>query len=290
MTATETRTLPVPGATLTYDVHGDLHGSETGPLLVIGSPMDASGFGTLADHFTDRPVVTYDPRGVGRSVRDDGTTSGTPEEHAGDLRRVIEALGAGPVDLFGSSGGAVNALALIARHGELVRTLIAHEPPSAQFLSDRDQVLAVAADITGTYQRAGHGPAMAKFITLISRTGPIPQDHADEPAPDPAQFGLPAGDDGSRDDPVLGPHLLTCCGYEHDRTALAAAPTRIVLGVGAASAGQLCARATAALAAALGAEVVTFPGGHAGFLGGEFGMHGEPDGFAAVLRKVLDAN
>jgi hypothetical protein len=33
---------------------------------------------------------------------------------------------------------------------------------------------------------------------------------------------------------------------------------------------------------------VTFPGGHDGFLGGEYGSTGEPDAFAATLRKVLD--
>ncbi|WP_327147384.1 hypothetical protein [Nocardia sp. NBC_01329] len=118
--------------------------------------------------------------------------------------------------------------------------------------------------------------------------GPLPADFADRPAPDPAQFGLPTTDDGSRDDPMIGPHLLTCSGYEHDLAALAAAPTRIVLGAGAASADELCARAAVALAAALGGSAVTFPGGHAGFLGGEFGMTGEPAGFAAVLRDVLD--
>ncbi|NKY57733.1 alpha/beta fold hydrolase [Nocardia flavorosea] len=288
MTDMETRTLAASGATLTYDIRGDLHGRELTPLLMVGSPMDATGFGTLAEYFTDRPVVTYDPRGIGRSIRDDGTTSGTPEEHADDIRRIIEALATGPVDILGSSGGAVNALTLVARHGELVRTLVAHEPPTVQFLPDRDRILAVATDITATYQRAGLGPAMAKFITLISHRGALPADYTDRPAPDPAQFGLPVADDGSRDDPMVGPHLLSCCGHEHDPAALAAAPTRIVLGTGRASAGELCARAAIAFAAALDREAVVFPGGHAGFTGGEFGMTGEPEAFAAVLREILD--
>ncbi|MFD4407093.1 alpha/beta fold hydrolase [Nocardia sp. NPDC058499] len=288
MTDIETRTLAASGATLTYDIRGELHGRELTPLLMVGSPMEATGFGTLAEYFTDRPVATYDPRGIGRSIRDDGTTSGTPEEHADDIRRIIEALAAGPVDILGSSGGAVNALTLVARHGELVRTLVAHEPPTVQFLPDRNRILAVSTDITATYQRAGLGPAMAKFITLISHRGPLSADYTDRPAPDPAQFGLPAADDGSRNDPMVGPHLLSCCGHEHDPAALAAAPTRIVLGTGRASAGELCARAAIAFAAALGDEAVVFPGGHAGFAGGEFGMAGEPEAFAAVLREVLD--
>jgi len=37
----------------------------------------------------------------------------------------------------------------------------------------------------------------------------------------------------------------------------------------------------------LGRPVTSFPGDHAGFLGGEYGMQGEPEAFAARLREVL---
>ena len=90
MTVTEatTRTLDVPGAKLTYDVRGG--GSADAPvLLLIGSPMGAGGFGTLAGHFTDRTVVTYDPRGVERSSKADPATESTPDQHADDLHRLI---------------------------------------------------------------------------------------------------------------------------------------------------------------------------------------------------------
>src|SRR5690606_14449512 len=119
--------------TLTYDVRGDL-GDGHRPLFLIGSPMDASGFTTLASFFTDRPVVTYDPRGCARSTKDDPGTPSTPEEHADDVRRVVENLGTGPVDLFASSGGAVNALAVVAHHPEVVSTVVAHEPPALPVL------------------------------------------------------------------------------------------------------------------------------------------------------------
>ena len=62
-----THTLDVPGATLTYDIRAN--DTSTEPiLLMIGTPMGAGGFTTLAGHFTDRTVVTYDPRGSERSV------------------------------------------------------------------------------------------------------------------------------------------------------------------------------------------------------------------------------
>ena len=110
-TKTETRTLEVPGGTVQYDVRGDLQADGPHRVLVLaGYPMDATGFGTLASYFTDRPVVTYDPRPVGRSTGAYDDRPLTPQDHAEDLHRVIAALGVGPVDLFGSSGGAVNAL------------------------------------------------------------------------------------------------------------------------------------------------------------------------------------
>src|SRR6202035_2985272 len=113
MTEPKTQTLHVPDATVTYDVREATSMSTEPVLLMIGSPMDASGFEMLAGHFPDRTVVTYDPRGVGRSPRADGVTGATPEQHAEDLHRLISELDSGPVDIFASSGGAVNALALV---------------------------------------------------------------------------------------------------------------------------------------------------------------------------------
>ena len=112
-----TNTLELPEVDLAYDVRGPLPTADgRPPLMMIGQPMDASGFAALASHFPDRTVVTYDPRGLGRSVRKDGRTDNTPEDQADDVHAVIEALGAGPVELFASSGGAVTALALVAAH------------------------------------------------------------------------------------------------------------------------------------------------------------------------------
>jgi pimeloyl-ACP methyl ester carboxylesterase len=282
----ETGTLAVPGAVLHYDVRR--RDSRDHPvLLLVASPMGAAGFTTLAGYFTDRTVVTYDPRGSERSRRTDGAAESTPDEHADDLHRLIATLDAGPVDVFASSGGAVNALALVARHPEQVRTLVAHEPPVPQELPDRAPVLAACVDIRETYLRGGRGPAMAKFIALVSHQGPVPDGFADRPAPDPAAFGLPAEDDGSRDDPLLGQNMVSCNHYRHDFAALRAAPTRIVIGVGAESGRVLTGRAAVAVAARLGTEPVTFPGGHDGFLGGEYGATGEPEAFAATLRTVL---
>jgi pimeloyl-ACP methyl ester carboxylesterase len=287
MTEIQTHTLEVPGAVLTYDVRPG-ESSEHPVLLMIGSPMGAAGFGALSAHFTDRTVVTYDPRMSDRSKRTDGATQTTVEEQADDLHRLISALDVGPVDLFASSGGAVNALALVAKHPEQVLTLVAHEPPDAALLPDADAALAACGDIHDTYMRSGMGAGMAKFIALTSLKGEIPADWTDRPAPDPAMFGMPTEDDGSRDDPLMGHTILSTISYQPDFDALRAASTRIVIGAGAESEGEMAHRCALVVAERLGTRPVIFPSHHGGFVGGETGWAGQPEAFAAKLHEVLD--
>lgn len=278
-------TLGVPGATLTYDIRWV--DSVAPPLLMIGSPMGAGGFGTLAGHFTDRTVVTCDPRGVERSTKADLASQSTPEQHADDLHRIIAEMGGGPVDLFASSGGAVNALALVAKHPGDVRTLVAHEPPLAAIVPDREYALAVCRAIATTYQERGFGAGMAHFIAAVGHQGPMTAEFAAQPGPDPAMFGMPADDDGDRTDALLAQNMITITHFEPDFDALRAASTRIVLAAGIGSEGQLAHRGAVAAAERLGMMAVAFPGDHGGFLGGEDGQTGDPDSFALKLREVL---
>jgi pimeloyl-ACP methyl ester carboxylesterase len=283
-----THTLDVPGATLTYDVRRNEASTEP-ILLLIGSPMGAAGFGTLSQHFSDRTVVTYDPRGVERSVKADPASPVTPDVHADDLHRLIQAIAGGPVDLFASSGGAVNALALVSKHPEDVRTLVAHEPPLASILPDREHATAAARAVQETYQRSGWGAGLAHFIALTSHRGAFTAAVASQAAPDPVMFGMPTEDDGSRTDPLLGQNLITSTHYGPDFDALRSASTRIVIAAGEESEGQLANRGAFAAAERLGTKPVSFPSDHGGFLGGEYGQTGKPDTFAAKLREVLAA-
>jgi pimeloyl-ACP methyl ester carboxylesterase len=286
MTESKTLTLDLPGASLRYDVR-DAETQSTEPVLVmIGYPMAASGFASLAEHFRDRTVVTYDPRGVDRSESETPAGDSTPDDRAEDLHRLIAALGGEPVDLFASSGGAVNALALVAEHPEQVRTLVAHEPPAAALLEDREQALQAIVDIHETYMRDGSGPGMAKFMAITTAKGPIRAGFAERPV-DPASFGLPTEDDGSRDDPMLGRSIIATTHYEPDFDALRAVPTRIVIAAGAESEGEMAHRAALAVAERLGVDPVIFPSHHGGFLGGEFGWAGDPDAFGPMLRQTL---
>jgi pimeloyl-ACP methyl ester carboxylesterase len=180
----------------------------------------------------------------------------------------------------------VNALALVAKHPEDVRTLVAHEPPMPSVLPDREAALAASRAVNETYQRSGWGAGMAHFIAVVSHQGEFPDDYAQQPPPDPQMFGMPAEDDGSRNDPLLGLALVGSIGYEPDFDALRGASTRVVMAAGNEQ-GTMANRGAYGVAEQLGTTVVVFPSGHGGFLGGEYGQMGEPDAFAAKLREVL---
>ncbi|MGA5253178.1 alpha/beta fold hydrolase [Streptomyces pseudogriseolus] len=287
----KTHTLETAGANLVYDVRGPLPaGDGRPPLMMIGQPMDASGFATLASRFPERTVVTYDPRGLGRSVRKDGRTDHAPRTQADDVHAVIEALGAGPVEMFASSGGAVTALAVVEKYPSDVTTLMAHEPPLITLTPDGPAAVRARARVREAYEERGWGAGMAAFVAMTSWVGEFTDAYFAQPAADPAAFGMPTEDDGSRDDPLLSDRSWAVSGYRPDADAITAAPTRVVIAVGEESENLLTARTSAAAAELLGQKAVVFPSHHGGFCGGEFGYPGKPDEFALRLRQVLDGD
>jgi hypothetical protein len=122
---------------------------------------------------------------------------------------------------------------------------------------------------------------MAKFIAFTSVRGPTPPGFLDH-APNPAEFGLPTEDDGDRDHPLLGPHMVYASHYEPDFDSLRAASSRIVIAGGAESEDMFPYRCALAVAERLQIRPVIFPSHHVGFA-----QQGDPAGFAATLRRVL---
>jgi pimeloyl-ACP methyl ester carboxylesterase len=249
--------------------------------------MDASGFTTLASYFPDRTVITYDPRGLGRSTRKDGRVDNSPTVQAQDVHAVIEALGAGPVEMFASSGGAVTALALVAQYPNDVTTLVAHEPPLISVLPDAKAAERARAAFRDAYEARGWGAGMAAFIAMTSWRGEFTDDYFAHPAPDPAQFGMSSEDDGRRDDPLLSERSWAVSSYRPDFDSLAAASTRIVVAVGEESMGTFTGRTSEATARLMGQQPTVFPSHHSGFVGGDSGYAGQPEAFARRLREVL---
>jgi len=268
----QAQALDVPGARLYYERRG------TGPLLLlIGSPMDSTGFATLADALAgEHTVVTYDPRGTGDSSRDDSGDV-TPEQQAGDVHHLMSALSDGPADVFGSSGGAVVGLALVTAHPGQVRTLVAHEPPVTELLPDSAQVRAQIQDIYDTYRADGAGKAMQKFLAHAGLM-PAAGQQADAPRwqPSPQQVARMR----ASTDHFLAHLIRPTTRYRPDIAALRAAPARIVVAAGATSTGQLANRCAVALASQLGTPVAEFPGDHGGFLA-------MPEQFGRELAGVL---
>ena len=154
---------------------------------------------------------------------------------------------------------------------------------------DAEAVERARRRVHDVYEAKGRGAGMAAFIQMSSWPGEYTDEFFAQPTPDPAQFGMPAEDDGSRTDVMLAQNLINTTHYEPDFEALRAASTRIVIAAGAASEGEMANRGAYAVAERLGTEPVIFPSHHGGFLGGEYGWPGEPDAFAAKLRDVLQA-
>ncbi|MFD0360785.1 alpha/beta fold hydrolase [Nocardia sp. GCM10030253] len=263
--------LDVPGARLYYELRG------TGPLVVlVAAPMDAAAFAPLADLIaTDHTVLTTDPRGHQSSVLDDPEQDSTPELRADDLARLIAHVAAGPAVVFGSSGGAVTALALAQAHPDLVTTIVAHEPPLLALLDDRAEQHAKTEDIIATYQAGDTLGAWRKFMA-----------QANIQMPEPMLEQIFGGEREPRQQASesywFAHELRATTSWEPDSAALRATAARIVIGIGADSAGQLCDRTSQALGEILGVEPVLFPGDHTGFAE-------DPAAFAPRLREVLRA-
>jgi pimeloyl-ACP methyl ester carboxylesterase len=236
--------------------------------------MDARSFAPLADRLAaDHTVLTTDPRGINRSPVDDPDRDSTPEMRADDLARLLTHLDAGPAAVLGSSGGAVSALALGQAHPELVHTVIAHEPPLSELLDDREQLRAQAEDIIATHLSGDVRGAWKKFLVNANIT--LPEAVFEQ------MFGGERDPQQAADEHFQHAHMLRpTAQWLPDLTALRSTTTRIVVGIGEESGGQLCERTSTALAAALGIEPTMFPGGHTGFVE-------DPDAFATRLRTVL---
>jgi pimeloyl-ACP methyl ester carboxylesterase len=290
MTSTTTSTLPVPGARLHYEVRG------SGPvlLLICGGVYDAAGYGGLVHELADRyTVVTYDRRGNSRSPLHGPPEPQRVEVHGDDARRVLEAVGVtadAPAYVFGNSSGAEIGLELAARHPELVRALVAHEPPVFGLLPDRERWRELLDRAERTFREQGAGPAMQLFGEGLQMRGGA-QPEGDEPAeripggteapaaPDPETAAMLARFQRNMEF-FIGYEVPPFGRYVPDVDALRASGVRVTIAAGEDSAGEPPHRAAFAVAERLGSTAVLFPGDHGGF-----GVQAGP--FAARIAEAF---
>jgi pimeloyl-ACP methyl ester carboxylesterase len=82
-----------------------------------------------------RRVIWYDRRGTGASTLDDWPGSGA-DQHADNAATLLRDMDAGPAVVLGFSSGGIVALALAARHPQMVAEAIAWEAPALAVLPD----------------------------------------------------------------------------------------------------------------------------------------------------------
>jgi pimeloyl-ACP methyl ester carboxylesterase len=262
------RSVTVPGARLHYEIRGS--GSL---VLLAGSPMAAAEFARLADALAvDHTVVTFDPRGYANSPVEDPNAASTVEQRADDVAAILDDLNVESADVFGSSGGAVTGLALVARHPGRVRTLVAHEPPLLQLLPDAGDQRAATEAIIDTFHRDGFGAAWTHFM----RNAGFDVSPGDAPS-GPVE---PSEDEIRQSARFFEIDLRPTTGYLPDVEALRNGMTRVVIGIGVDSRRLLTYRTSVAAADVLEVAPVEFPGDHGGFIGA-------PVDFADTLRSVL---
>lgn len=269
-TAILTDVLEVPGASLYHEVRG-----RSGPLIVLhAAPMDARSFEPLADLLAvDHTVLTADPRGIARSTVVDRLAPATPDQRAGDLARLIEHVGAAPAVVFGSSGGAVSALALAATSPGLLAGVIAHEPPLATLVDDTEELRRGTDEMIAIYRSGDRRGYWTKFLQVAAID--MPDD----------VFAMMFGDDPTGRDAEderfgIEQMQLATTFWGVPLQTLQAVDVPIAVGIGADSTGQLCDRTSRALARALGLNSTMFPGDHVGFAD-------QPQSFATVVRDTI---
>jgi pimeloyl-ACP methyl ester carboxylesterase len=268
--------LKVPGATLYYEVRG------SGPMLLCipGGPTDAGIFSDLAGRLADSyTVVTYDPRGHSRSPLDAEPEDIPASLHADDAAAFIAAMRSLPANVYGSSGGGTIGLELVARHPELVSTLVAHEAPMMELLPDAEAWRSRFLDMVETYRADGVFAAMAKFGAAVEEGGPKYSEEIAQVEPTPESQEMGARMAGNFE-LFIAHELLQIGGHVTDFDALRAASTRIVSAAGETSEQQAARRAAFALAERLGIPVTYLPGSHGGW-------GADPQEFAERLHEVL---
>jgi pimeloyl-ACP methyl ester carboxylesterase len=149
-------------------LHVEQRGTGEPLVLVHGSWGSRDRWALVEDELAHSfRVVTYDRRGHGFS--DFGDPDSTRRDDEADLAWLIEALGAGPVHLVGTSYGGSISLGLAARRPDLVRSVCVHEPPLVDLAADDALVQACIAEFTAVAELIDRGERRAAARRFVER-------------------------------------------------------------------------------------------------------------------------
>ena len=252
----------------------ELHGSGPAMLLISGGADDAGQWAhvapVLANEFT---VVTYDRRGLSRSPRPEGWTATSVLEQADDAAALLRGLGRAPATVVGHSGGAAIACGLVMRHRDVVRRALIYEAPLLAVVPDGDRIVAgMRAAIDQAFAEGGAHRAMEMFIR--ANAGDEAFEHWIESADRASRERVL--NNGAVFFAIELPALAT---FTPDRAGIRASGVPLTVAVGEESRGTWLEAASAWLAEGTGAELVTLPGGHAGF-------DTHPTEFIDLVRRI----
>lgn len=158
------------GVELAYEEHGPADGAG---LLVLHDVAQTSATWSVvaAELGASLRVVVPDRRGYGASGAPQPYTATTVEEQAEDAAAVLRGLRLAPAVVAGVGFGALVALDLLARHGDLVRSAVLADPPALALVPDATAVLAEAQGRMRDAVQAG-GPAAG--VAAWTGTEPAP--------------------------------------------------------------------------------------------------------------------
>lgn len=155
-------------------LYWELSGDGEPAVLVHGSWGDHHNWALVVPTLAKKlRVLTYDRRGHSRSERPPG--QGSIHQDVADLAALIEHVFGGPAHVIGNSFGAAIALNLAVERRELIRSLVAHEPPLFGLLEGASEVqpaLAVVreriAAVIPLLQSGDFAGAARQFVDTIA--------------------------------------------------------------------------------------------------------------------------
>jgi pimeloyl-ACP methyl ester carboxylesterase len=211
------------------ELYWELSGDRGEPVVLVhGSWGDHHNWDSVAPALAagGLRVLTYDRRGHSRSERPAG--QGSIDEDVDDLAALVRHVFHGPAHVIGGSFGAAIALRLAAEAPELIRSLVAHEPPLFGLLDDDPTLQPALAEVRDRIDmvvarlRTGDNEGGARRFVETIAYGPGAWDTMPQATRDTFVFNAPTWLDELQEPGALDMQL--------DLLANFAAPTLLTLG------------------------------------------------------------